>query len=177
VVVGDDYVDREFIGAPHDFRCANAGVHADNQLDAVGGGLFHRVGAHPVAIAQPVRDEELGRAPRHFDRFFEDDHGGGAIHVVIAIDQDALAVRYGAPQPRDGFGHAAQRPGRVQIGEGGQQEAARGFRIAKIACQQDARGRQADIQCRRQRLGFLVLCFGNQPAGLNGHAARQLFEK
>ena len=58
-----------------------------------------------------------------------------------------------------------------------EQEAARGIRIAQLAGQQHARGWQADAQSRGQRLGFLRMVFGNQPAGRYGHAALQLFEK
>ena len=63
-MVGDDDVDAEFVGAPHHFRGANAGIHADDQLHALLGGGLHHFGAHAVAVLQAVRHVIRGRRRR-----------------------------------------------------------------------------------------------------------------
>ena len=44
-------------------RRANAGIHADDQLHAVGRRLFHRFASHAVAVAQAMRDDETTASP------------------------------------------------------------------------------------------------------------------
>ena len=122
-------------------------------------------------------DEEGGFAAGHFDCLFKDYDRGGAVDIVIAVDQDLLAARDGLAQPRDGFRHAAQFVGRVQVGKRRMEEAPGGIRIAQFTGKQDAYGRQADAEGGGQRLGLVCVGVGNQPAGLNRHASRQLFEK
>ena len=46
-MVGDDDVDAEFVGAGDDGSGADAGVDADDELDAVGGGGLDLPGCMP----------------------------------------------------------------------------------------------------------------------------------
>ena len=51
-------------------------------------------------------DEIVSGADEHFDSGFEEDHGGGSVDVVIAIEEDGFASGYGALEALDGGGHA-----------------------------------------------------------------------
>ncbi len=93
VMVGDDHVDAQFVGAAHHFGGADAGIHADDQLDALCGRGLHHFRAHAVAVLQTVRHVIAGDAAGELDGLREQHHGGGAVHVVVAVDQDLLAVR------------------------------------------------------------------------------------
>ena len=90
MMIGDDDVDAALARFADHFRRANAGVDADDQRDAHGRGAFDDVGAHAVAVFQTMRNVKAGFAARHFDGLFQNDHGDGAVHVVVAVDQDLL---------------------------------------------------------------------------------------
>jgi len=144
MVVGDDDIDAQFGGPPYDFGSANAGIHANDEPDTFGGSLLDYFRAHAVAIAQTVGHEERCNAAGHFDGFFQDDDGGGAIHIVIAVDEDALTGGDSAAQPLDGRGHAAQFAGGMQVIERRAQKAAGGMGVGQVAGAENARGGQAD---------------------------------
>ena len=177
MVIGDDHIDRQLVGAPHHFRGANARIHADDQLDALGGRLLHHVGAHPVAVPQAVRNEEGRSAAGHLDGFLQDDDRGGAVHIVIAVDQDLLAAAMARASRATASVMPRSSPGACRSASEGCRKRRAAIGIAYFAGQQNARGGQADAQGRGQSVGLLRVGFGNQPAGRNGHAARQLFEK
>ena len=91
VVVGDDEVEAEGFGGFGGGEGADAGVDADDEADTFAGGDFEDLVAHAVAFAQAVRDVEADFAAAAFDGGFEQDDGGGAIYVVVAVDEDRLA--------------------------------------------------------------------------------------
>ena len=98
MVVGDDEVEAEelrFVGCG---KGADAGVDADDEADACGGGLSEDAGLHAVAFADAMRDvigDDGGSVFRRdaFDGGFEEDGGGGAVYVVVAVDEDGFAGR------------------------------------------------------------------------------------
>ena len=83
----------ELVGAPHHFGGADAGIHADDQLHALFGGGLHYFGPHAVAVFQTVRHVIRGDAAGQFDGLGEQHDDGGAVHVVIAVDQDRSRSR------------------------------------------------------------------------------------
>ena len=119
VMVRNDDVDAQFVGAAHHFGGADAGIHADDQLHALFGGGLHHFAAHAVAVLQTVRHVIGGDAAGQFEGLGEQHHAGGAVHVVIAVDQDALALANGARDTLDGRRHVAQGHRIVQFFEGG----------------------------------------------------------
>ena len=84
------------VARAHHLGGANAGIHADDQLHACARGRLHHFGPHAVAVPQPVRHVKICDAAGQFDGLVQDDDGGGAVHVVIAVDQDLFAVADGA---------------------------------------------------------------------------------
>ena len=49
---------------------------------------------------------EIDLAAEHLERRLEQDDGRGAIHVIVAIDEDGLLAGNGRLYPRDCRGHA-----------------------------------------------------------------------
>ena len=117
VMIGDDDVHAERTGAFDDGGGADSGVHADDELDAVGCRRFHLARVHAVAVAETIRNLEADRAARHFNGTLQDDRRGSAIHVVVAVDLHRLAVVDGALNARHGAIHIAQQEGIVQVVE------------------------------------------------------------
>ena len=127
VMVGDDQVHTETLRGFGGGEGANAGVHADDERHSGGGGALDHVVLHAVAFADAVRHVEVGAAAAQLDRGFQNDDGGGAVHVVVAVDEDLLAVGDGAAQALGGLVHAEHQVRRVQVIEFRIQELVRVF--------------------------------------------------
>ena len=117
VVVGDDQIEVEARGFVRGGEGADAGIHADDEAHAFGRGAREHLGLHAVAVAQAMRDVIADSAAEDLDGGLEQDDGGGAVHVVVAVDEDRLARRDGLLDARDRGGHAVQRIGVEQVVE------------------------------------------------------------
>ena len=107
---------------------------------------LHHFGAHAVAILEAVRNVVAGGAAGQLDGLGQKHHGGGAVHVVVAVDQDLLPVADGFPQARDGPRHVAHGERVVEVVERRLEEAARGGGVAQAAVHQNSGGRRADAE-------------------------------
>jgi hypothetical protein len=127
MVIGDDQIDSEGFCFGGSGEGADAGVYADDETDAGCGGLAEDTGLHAVAFAEAVGDvvgDDGGRifGRGAFDGGFEKNGGGGAVDVVVAVDEDGFS---GADCMLDaGYGHvhAEHKHGAVQIIDGGFEE-------------------------------------------------------
>src|SRR5208283_2306823 len=98
VVVGDDQVDPSALRGFGSGKGADAGIHADNDPNAALGGLLDDLIAHAIAFADAMRDVVVHRSAAELQGRFENDDGGGAVHVVVAVDEDGLAALDGSAQ-------------------------------------------------------------------------------
>ena len=71
-----------------------------------GSGAFDHVAPQIVAFFDSVGHVKVGRAAAQFDGGFEDDDGGGAIDIVVAVDQDAFLALNRRLEAIDGGFHA-----------------------------------------------------------------------
>ena len=62
MMIGDDHVDAELVGARHHFGGADAGVDADDELHALFGRGFHHFASHAIAVLEAVRNVKIGGA-------------------------------------------------------------------------------------------------------------------
>jgi hypothetical protein len=144
-VVGDDEVNTKAARQPGLGKGAHAGIDADDQAHALFGGGLEDRGLDAVALAQPVRDVKTdGSAPglgsgEHLDGGFEEDDGGGAVHVVVAVQQDGLAAGDGQFKAVYGSGHAAHPKGIVEVGKVRIEEMECGFGSDDAASQKQLR--------------------------------------
>ncbi len=81
---------------------ADAGIDADDEPDAAIGGLLNDLIPHAVAFADAVRHVVVHFAAAEFKRGFQDDDRGGAVHVVVAVDEHRFAALDGRLQPLHG---------------------------------------------------------------------------
>ena len=102
---------------------------------------LHHLRPHAVAVLEPVRNVVAGGAAGQLDGLGQQHHRRGAVHVVIAVDQDLLAAPDGRPQALDGPRHVAQRSAGRAGRRAGVQEAARRGRIGQPAMHQHLGGR------------------------------------
>ena len=114
-MVGDDQVHAQPPGGFGRSEGADAHVHADDEPDARGGGPLDDVVAHVVAVADAVRNVKFRGAAAELDGGLEDYDCGGAIDVVVAVDQDRFLVLDGGFDPVDGRLHAGHQVWRVQV--------------------------------------------------------------
>ena len=90
VMVGDDQVHSR---APRSFgggEGADASVHADDQPHAVGRGALDHLVAHAIAFADAMRHVKVSRPTAQLDGRLQNDDRRGAVHVVVAINQNLL---------------------------------------------------------------------------------------
>ena len=106
MVVGNDEVESQAGGGFGGGEIAYAGVDADDQAYALARGCGEHLRLHAVAFAQPVGHVEIHLAAEHLDGRLEQHDGRGAIHVIVAIDEDVLPPGDGRLNPGDGRGHA-----------------------------------------------------------------------
>ena len=117
MVVGDDEVEAEAAGGFCFSEGAHAGVDGDDEAHAVGIGGFKDAGLQAVALAEAMGDVKAGIAAEHFDGGLEQDDCGGAVDVVVAVEQDGLAGGDGVLEALDGSGHAEHEKGIVEVGD------------------------------------------------------------
>ena len=117
MVVGNDEVDAQPFGRLGGGEGADPGIDADDQAHARGGGALDHVVLHAVAFADAVRDVEVGGSTTEVDGRLQDDDCGGAVDIVVAVNEDAFLALDGGVQTVDSGAHAGHRIGRVQLRE------------------------------------------------------------
>ncbi len=119
VVVGHDAVHAQLARSPQHLVLTNAGVHADDHAEALGRSLFNHRHAHAVAIGKPVRNVSLHIAAQHPQRREQHHHRHGAVHVIVAVNQNFFVLIQSAAQTFDGLAHAGHQLRGVELSEAG----------------------------------------------------------
>ena len=108
VVVGDDDVHAQFLGQRRHLHGVDAAVHGDEQA----GILRQRAyGGFVEAVALAVAVGQVGANVRAqgFQVQVEDGRGAHAVHVVVAVDADALARLQRRAQAGNGPAHVREQ--------------------------------------------------------------------
>jgi len=108
VMIRDDEVDSGAACGLGGSEGADAGVDADDEANTIGGSALDDIFAQVVALADAMRDMEIGSAAAEFEGGLENDDGGGAIDVVVAVDEHfffALDSSFQAIEGRFHTGH------------------------------------------------------------------------
>ncbi len=90
MVVGDDEVEAEALRGFGFGKGAHAGVYSDDETNALGICGFKYGRLQSVALAQAMGHVKANLAAEQFDCGLKQDHGGGAVHVVVAVEQDGF---------------------------------------------------------------------------------------
>ena len=95
----------------------NAGIDADYETHAPGGGLGDHFVPHAVAFANAVRHVVLDFATAQLQRGLQDHNSGGTVDIVVAVDEDRLGALDGSAHPFDGCAQSAHEVGRMKLRE------------------------------------------------------------
>jgi len=155
VVVGDDGVDPQPPPALHRLDRGDAAIDGDDQRAAAAVGVVHRAGRQPVTVAGAVRDAVVDRRLELEQRRVEHEGGGDPVHVVVPVDQDALAPIDGTPQSRHRAVEVTQPVGVVEVAGRGVEEASRLVGCFDPAVDQGVGDRRRHGERARQPLGLL----------------------
>jgi hypothetical protein len=114
--------------------------------------------------------EAVGNVPARFgsgkfEGLFEDDCGGYSIDVVVAMDLDLVAARYGLADTFDCAIHVAQSKGIMEIGDARVEKMLGGRGVAEAAAVEDAGGSLWKLELVRKLLAVAVLA-RKQPLAL-----------
>ena len=98
-MVGDDQVNAELPGASRGLGAANAAIHGHDQLDALSVQTVDRRGLQAVAIGQAFGNEMRDVRAEQLEGPAKDHRRGDAVHVVVAVHGNPLAIgdRRGEP--------------------------------------------------------------------------------
>ncbi len=122
MVIGNDEIESQPGSGLCGSKIADSGVDTDHQANALpGDGLQYRR-LHAVAISQAVRHMEIHLAAEHLESGLKQDDGRGAIHVIVAVDEDGFLARNGSLHTRDGCGHTLHGVGIEQVFDAGMKE-------------------------------------------------------
>ena len=133
VMIGHDQIDAQTLRGFRGREGANAHVDADDQANARRRGTLDHVVAHVVAFTNAMRDVEVGRASAELDRGFQNDDGHGAVHVVVAVDEDGFFAFDGGVDAIDRCAEAGHTIWSVKMGERRGEKGAGRFRIGDAA--------------------------------------------
>ena len=109
MMVCNNQVDAQAAGGFRGGESADAGIDADDEMNSLGRGPLDHIAAQIVALFDAMRNMEIGSAPTKFYRRLQNHDGGGAIDVVIAVDEDAFFALDGSIKAVDGSSHTVHQ--------------------------------------------------------------------
>src|SRR5581483_5336662 len=142
MMIGDDQINTHAQSCLRRLESPDAGIHADDQLHPGSRGTLNDVVFDSISLFDPVGHMEISHATAEFDGCLQDYYSRGAIHIVVAINQDLLTVDNGSVQTFDGFAHAQHEIWRAKLRQGWSK---------KIACLFSSSNPSQNQKARHQR--------------------------
>ena len=115
MMIGDDEVEPEALRSLSFGEGAHAGIDGDDESHAVGVCSFEHGRLQAVAFAQPMRHMKAHLAAEHLDCRLEKHNSGGAVDVIVAVEQDGLFARDGCFHAFHGGLHPQHQQRVVQL--------------------------------------------------------------
>ena len=144
VVVAHDGVDARFSRGGEGVKVLGAAVEGDDQGAPRHFGAFDAFGRHPVALAVPHGDVRQHGDLKAFEEGRHHGDRGRAVHVVIAVDHDALVAFDGLHDPGHGFVHVLHQEGVVHLVAAGVQKVLHFIRGSHAALDQQGCNQRAE---------------------------------
>ena len=91
MVIRDDQIEPERARVCSGFHSSNAAVDRDDEMHLLGREAIERRRLQSITIPQTLGDEMDDVGAKQFERASQNDRRCDAVHVVIAVDRDALA--------------------------------------------------------------------------------------
>src|SRR5271170_2562241 len=133
MVVGDDQIHTEASCGVGGSKGSNAGIDADDELNTGSRGPLDDIAPQVIAFLDAMWNVELGSTAAKFDRRFQNDDGGGAVDVIVAIDENAFFALDGGVDAINGSFHAQHQIGRMKLSERRIEKTLGGLRISDSA--------------------------------------------
>ncbi len=117
VVVADNHVDTVFGGVFRLVHLLDAAVEGDDEAALMLNGVVHTLEGDAIALGVAVGDIEEEVVQVRAQDAIDERHRRGAVHVVVAIDEDAFLMADGAAQPVHRLVHVAHEHRVVLLAE------------------------------------------------------------
>jgi hypothetical protein len=153
VVISDDEVYAALAGQRGGFVRGDATIDGDDELRALVGELGDGFGVEAVAFLDAVGDVELDRAAQEGDGVPENGSGGDAVNVVVAVDDDSLAIADGLGDALGGLAKVGDGEGIVQMPERRAEEGGAVTGVGDASVEQDLGKEWRGLEPGRQLLG------------------------
>src|SRR5450432_282459 len=114
-MVGNDQVNAQSLGCFGSGKGTNPGIDTDDELRACSSGTFNHITAQVVTFANAVRHMKIRTSATKFNRRLQDDNRGGAVDVVVAVNQNRLFAIKRRLQPIESSFHSGQKIWRMQL--------------------------------------------------------------
>ena len=162
MVVADDDVDSLAAGIFHFLDGLDAAVQGNHQAYPVVRGPVQRLVGQAVALVVAVRDIEIHLGRKLLQEGVHLRYGGGAVHVVISVNQDFFFSRNGLVHPFHGLVHVLHQEGVVKVFQAGTEKAAGLFEGFDAALDQQIGQDPVYAQFRRQLRSLLRISSRNE---------------
>ena len=117
MVVADDEVDAQAFGVSDFLHCLDAAVEHDDEFHTGLVSVVHTFVRHSVAVFVAVGDVVVDVGAVLVEEFIDECHRRDTVHIVVAVDEDALLASEGLVQAVDRRLHVLEEEGIVQLSE------------------------------------------------------------
>ena len=155
VVIGHDDVDAVLLGEPDLLGRRDPAIRGDDEPRPAPFRHVHAPCREAVSVPNAVGDEIRDLPAQAHEGRGQEGRGGDPVHVVIAVDQDGLALVDRLPDPRRGAVHVAHGEGVQEPIQAGFKEILNVRRTAEAAIGQKGGVRVGDSKLNGKLLGAL----------------------
>ena len=117
VVVGNDHVQTQFLRPRHACDAGDAVVDCNQQIHALRGGDFGKLGRQAVAMFEAIGYEEIHRRAHRRQAAYADGTRGRAVGIIVGDNQNFFLALDGIRQTAGGGFAIRQRLIRQEAGE------------------------------------------------------------
>ena len=115
VMVGHDEIDAQPVCGFCGSEGTNTGIDADHEPNSLSRSLLNSVAAQIVAFFNAVGNVKIRAPATQLNRGFQDNDGGRAIHIVIAVNKDAFFALNRGVNPVHCSFHSGEQVWRVKM--------------------------------------------------------------
>ena len=117
VVVANDEIDAQFFGVGNLFNCLDAAVEHDDEAHATFGRKIHPLFRYTISLFVAIGNVVVDVGIVLTDELIDQSHRCHAVHIVVAIDHDALFPKKGAVESFHRCLHVVHEEGVEQLCE------------------------------------------------------------
>ena len=115
MVVADDKVDALAQGVVHLLHGFDAAVQHDDKFDTSGRGKVNTFLGDAIALLVAVGDVVVNVGIILREELIDQGHSRTSVHIIVAIDEDALLGSEGSIESRHGHLHIVHEEGVVEV--------------------------------------------------------------